>query len=64
MNYCKYCNIAYEGRDCPLCDIKSSLESADEEIIRQEKTIESLNDRIVGLEDIIANLKESGPMGG
>jgi len=64
MNYCNNCDIAYEGRDCPLCDIKASLESADEEITRQEKTIESLNDRVCGLEDIIVNLKEGGASGG
>jgi len=58
MYYCSNCDICYEERNCPLCDAKEGLKNADEEIIRQEKTIESLNDRICGLEEKIETLNQ------
>jgi hypothetical protein len=38
MDYCSNCDIAYEERNCPLCE-------ANLEIKRLEKEIERLNDQ-------------------
>jgi hypothetical protein len=39
MNYCGSCDIAYECRDCPLCE-------ANKEIKSLEKRVEELEDQL------------------
>ncbi len=39
MNYCKDCDIAYEEKDCPLCEAKKEIEEL-------EKQIDDLNNQI------------------
>jgi len=34
MDYCGSCDIAYEGRDCPLCEAKKEIKSLEQEIER------------------------------
>lgn len=34
MNYCSKCDIAYEERDCPLCEAKKDITSLEQEIER------------------------------
>ena len=32
MDYCGSCDIAYEGRNCPLCEAKSEIRTLEERI--------------------------------
>jgi hypothetical protein len=34
MNYCDKCDIAYEERNCPLCEAKKEIEQLNKEIER------------------------------
>jgi rubrerythrin len=34
MYYCNECDIAYEGRDCPLCEALKEIEQLNKEIER------------------------------
>ena len=42
MDYCGSCDIAYEGRDCPVCSIKNDLQY---EIDSKDKDIAKLDDK-------------------
>ena len=34
MDYCSDCDIAYEGRICPLCDALHTIEELEKEVKR------------------------------
>lgn len=44
MDLCTTCDIAFEERDCPLCEAKSKIEELENKIIDKDEEIEELKE--------------------
>ena len=42
MNYCNYCNIAYDERNCPLCDANMKIKELEKEIDKLNNTLNTI----------------------
>lgn len=51
MDYCGSCDIAYEGKNCPLCEMIAERDNLDEEVGNLNDTINILEKRIQDLEN-------------
>lgn len=40
MNYCNNCDIAYEEKNCPLCEAKSEIKSLEKRIEELESQLD------------------------
>jgi hypothetical protein len=51
MDYCGNCDIAYEGKDCPLCETMRTIEELNKELDKKGQKIGQLEDEIIELEN-------------